>query len=125
VDDDETIREILVEVLGLEGPHAVLGAADGREALDYLDSGKELPCVIVTDLMMPVMSGWELLEAVKSRPALADIPVIVVSASYIRGVAVGAARFLSKPIHPEDLLLEVANHCSCHGSARASRSKIA
>lgn len=70
--------ETFTQVLELEG-YAVTGARDGREALEKL-SAEPRPSVILLDLMMPVMTGWELYEQMGSDPALAAIPVIFVSA---------------------------------------------
>lgn len=104
VEDDLDIREALAEALGFEG-YEVFLAENGQEALDVLRGGP-LPDVILLDLLMPVMSGWQFRQVQLADPALAGIPVIVVSAS-----APGDAqpnRYLPKPFSIEDLLSAVA-----------------
>jgi CheY-like chemotaxis protein len=77
VDDDVDIRETLLELLEGEG-FTVQGAANGQEALDRLRQGRA--SVILLDLMMPVMDGFEFRKQQLADPVLCDIPVIVVSA---------------------------------------------
>lgn len=104
VEDDLDIREALAEALGFEG-YDVFLAENGREALDVLREGP-LPHVILLDLLMPVMSGWQFRQEQLADPALAGIPVIVVSAS-----APGDAqpdRYLPKPFSIDELLSAVA-----------------
>jgi CheY-like chemotaxis protein len=79
VDDDFSAREVLTELLQDHG-YSVISAADGREALNYLRDASP-PGIIILDLMMPVMDGWEFLEHQSHDPALLDIPVIVTSAT--------------------------------------------
>lgn len=77
VDDDSDLRESLGDVLRGEG-YAVTLAANGREALELLP-GLRRPCAVVLDMTMPVMSGTEFYMAMSKVPALADIPVVVLS----------------------------------------------
>ena len=79
VDDDYDIRDTLKELLELEGLR-VASAANGREALHKLRNGVR-PNVILLDLMMPEMSGWEFRGEQLRDPALADIPVVILSAT--------------------------------------------
>jgi CheY-like chemotaxis protein len=79
VDDDAAWRELVCEAVALEGFEAV-GAANGRAALDLLRAGAR-PALVVTDLAMPVMSGWRLREEQLRDARLRDIPAIAVSAS--------------------------------------------
>jgi signal transduction histidine kinase/CheY-like chemotaxis protein len=110
VEDDETIRLILREVLEDEG-YRVVTAQNGREALEILSSGAR-PCVILLDLMMPVMNGWQLLEALHQRGDLARLPVVVVSAATgVCELPAGARRCLPKPIHLGNLLAAIAESC--------------
>jgi CheY-like chemotaxis protein len=105
VEDDAITREAMSMVLEGEG-YAVTGAAHGREALDRLRQGP-LPDLILLDLMMPVMDGWEFRAAQRQDPALAGIPVMVVSAASDapqKAVALGAAGFLGKPVELDVLL---------------------
>jgi CheY-like chemotaxis protein len=84
-------------------------AANGREGLERL--GREhRPHAVLIDLMMPVMSGWQLLEAMARDPALARIPAAVVSAARDRGAIPASVTVLPKPCPLQDLLrfLEVA-----------------
>jgi CheY-like chemotaxis protein len=77
VDDDADIREALTDALESEG-YRVARAANGREALSLMNS---LPaCVVVLDLMMPVMSGWQVLDAMRADPALRGVAVVVMTA---------------------------------------------
>ena len=104
VDDDHDIRESLAEVLGELG-YDVAIAGNGREALDEL--GRAPTAAVLLDLMMPVMDGWQFRDAQRRTPALAAVPVIVISAD--GNVATSAASlqaraFLRKPIHINDLL---------------------
>src|SRR5690349_12671967 len=112
VEDDPATRTSLALILRLAG-HAVDTARDGAEALDRLLFGAP-PCLIFLDLTMPVMDGWEFLRRRGERPALADIPVVVVSAlADLRRdalLALGVRGLLTKPADPADLLVEVGRH---------------
>jgi CheY-like chemotaxis protein len=79
VDDDEDFRETLSALLTLEG-YEVEVASNGREGLERL--GREaLPHIVLLDLMMPIMNGWEVIEVMKRNPTLARIPAAVLSAA--------------------------------------------
>ncbi len=76
VDDDPATRDLFRRVLVREG-WRVREAADGRHGLDQLEAGR--PTIMVLDLMMPNMDGFTLLQAIKDRQDLADIPVVIVT----------------------------------------------
>jgi CheY-like chemotaxis protein len=109
VEDDKDIREAVSAVLESEG-YTVLTAGNGKEALAILDRGQ--PCVVLLDLMMPVMSGWDFMDEVKKNKRLEDIPVVVVSA-YSERRAEGVRRVLKKPLDVNQLLAAVAEYCCC------------
>jgi CheY-like chemotaxis protein len=98
VDDDPNIRRMIVAALRRDG-YSFLEAPNGREALDLMRA--EHPDVVVLDLMMPVLSGWDVLRERQSDAELSRIPVIVVSANRDPDVAVavnaGICAFLPKP----------------------------
>jgi CheY-like chemotaxis protein len=80
VEDDSEIRDSLVEILSDTG-YVAHGASNGREALQVLHTLPQLPCFILLDLMMPIMDGITFREKQLADPALAHIPVVVISAS--------------------------------------------
>jgi len=98
VDDDPSIRKMIVAALKRDG-YTFCEAPNGKEALDLMR--KEQPNVVVLDLMMPVLSGWDVLQARELEPALRQIPVIVISANRAPEVATavdkGICAFLPKP----------------------------
>src|SRR4029078_11962162 len=98
VDDEDDIRETIRTILEDEGYEAY-GASNGSEALNLLHDIPR-PCVILLDLMMPVMDGWKLLEVLKEDDPLATIPVPVVSAARYQGT-IKPARFIKKPVSIE------------------------
>jgi two-component system, OmpR family, response regulator CpxR len=101
VDDDDSIREVLAEVLRDEG-YEVACAANGEQALrEMRHHGR--PDLMLLDLMMPVMSGWELLEVLQASSELSRIPVVIVSAMSAPGVC----EHLAKPIDLDRLLATV------------------
>ena len=111
VEDDDDIRETLQDVLEAEG-YATLAASNGAEALHVLLSGR-VPCLILLDLMMPIMSGPELLTRMRQDPRLSSIPVIIVSAwAQEAEKTSGAQGFLKKPVDLEALLHVAAQYCS-------------
>jgi two-component system chemotaxis response regulator CheY len=114
VEDNEDIRDSVAELLRMEG-FSVDTAVDGKDALEKLPMLTE-PLVLL-DMMMPVMNGWEFLEARKGDPRLADLPVVVVSA-VPAGKAlvpdtglVHAEGLLEKPINIRNLLKVVQTYC--------------
>ena len=112
VDDHTDWRESLAEFLGLEG-YTVAVAANGQEALDYLET-HSLPRLILLDLKMPVMDGWEFRRRQRQDSALAAIPVVVISGGETPPRSSGfvdAASYLLKPIDFDVLLATVARHC--------------
>ncbi len=102
VDDDPDIRDTLRDVIEAEG-FCVVCAPNGDAALDVLRRGLR-PALVVLDLMMPAMSGWELLAAIRAERALADIPVAVISAAGGRAAPKGATHFLRKPVALDTLI---------------------
>lgn len=107
VDDDPDLREVMRDILEANG-YSTTVCPGGAEALAYLRSEGERPRVILLDLMMPGMSGWEFREAQLADPALAEIPVVVVTASRnLQNVPISAARILLKPLGVEELLAAV------------------
>jgi CheY-like chemotaxis protein len=121
VEDEEMIRESIVEFLDDNGYEAV-GARDGREALQKLGASSDAPpCLILLDLMMPVMDGRTFREHQLQLPQLAAIPVIVFSAYRDLATAaseMNAAGHLEKPLRLPDLLRKVRQHCATTGARR-------
>ncbi|MEP6767484.1 MAG: response regulator [Acidobacteriota bacterium] len=112
VDDDAAMREALCDTLELQG-HRTAMVANGREALEHLEHS-DLPCLILLDLMMPLMNGWEFREAQLKDPLIAAIPVVVISAHAdpLRNAdKLAAAGYLIKPVDPGRLLQAVAEWC--------------
>ena len=110
VEDDEDLRDMMAQMLTIEGFQTAT-AANGREALEYLHHTSK-PNLILLDLMMPVMDGWEFRRQQKADPAIAPVPVIVLSAlDPSRAAGVDAAAFLKKPLDFDRLLELVRAHC--------------
>jgi PAS domain S-box-containing protein len=100
VDDESDVRMLLEELIQGEG-YDVATAADGAEALEYLRTATTLPCLILLDLVMPNVDGWQFVEARGREPRLVDIPVVLISgqvAARETARALGLAGYLEKPI---------------------------
>ncbi len=108
VDDDADVRESLVFVLEAEG-YNVRSVADGAEALALLR--RLTPSAMLLDLMMPGMSGWQVLDRLREQPQLSRLPVCVISASIYKGEELPNVTVLPKPIDVERLLAFVKEHC--------------
>jgi CheY-like chemotaxis protein len=106
VEDEKDIRESLQEVLEYEG-YKVHSAVHGREALALLDTIPSPPDLILLDLMMPVMNGWDFANAVASHPTHFAIPIVVVSAFPERAAPLNPKAILKKPIDLYDLIAAV------------------
>ena len=110
VEDDADLREMMAQLLTLEGFDAAT-VSNGREALEYLHEAST-PNVILLDLMMPVMDGWEFRRRQQADPALAPVPVIVLSAlDQARASNLKAEAFLKKPLDFDRLLSLVRAYC--------------
>ena len=110
VEDNDDVRDMMAITLELEG-HRVFTAANGRQALVLLESGID-PRLILMDLMMPVMNGWQLRAALQEDPRFKDIPVVVISATGLDTVAqLDAGMYLPKPIDIDTLLDVVCDYC--------------
>src|SRR5438105_1865395 len=112
VEDDADIREALTLILQDEG-YDVDGAANGQEALDQLRHGRRAD-LIVLDLMMPVMDGWQFRSEQQRDPTLAAIPVMIVSADgsiQHKAASIGAVDYVKKPIDLDRFLSLVGRHC--------------
>ena len=117
-EDDPDLRILHAEVLQDAG-HAVLSAEDGIEALEVIER-HGAPVVLVLDLRMPRMNGWDLAERVRANPELRGTSIVVVAAHYqIReeANAIGAQAWLHKPVSIDDLASVVGR---CYADALGS-----
>lgn len=106
VDDDQVIRSLLEVNLEMEG-HEVLLAADGREGLDR--ARDERPDLVLLDIMMPQLSGWQVAEELLGDDGTADLPIVFLTARAMeadvrKGNDLGAAHYVTKPFDPIDLM---------------------
>ncbi len=110
VEDDVAIRETIVELLQSEG-YDVVGKENGQLALDYLKGLNDLPSVILLDLMMPVMDGWEFRRSQMADNKISKVPVIVITAdgnARDKAHRMDAQGWVKKPIKIDDVLEAVA-----------------
>ena len=114
VDDDYSVLDAVRETLEDEG-YEVSIAANGLEALKDLREGGR-PCLILLDLMMPVMNGWEFRREQLSDSLLASIPTVIVTA-YVGPIpnGLGEAPKVRKPVKPEQLISLVETYCPKRG----------
>src|SRR6266536_4477868 len=112
VDDDPTARDLLVAVLGHAG-HQLREAADGAEALPLAQA--ERPDLIIADLMMPTMDGFEFVRQLRENSAFARTPVLFYTATYLESEArtlsheCGVSHIITKPAEPEEILQVVSS----------------
>jgi CheY-like chemotaxis protein len=109
VDDEPAIRATLRMALELDG-YAVYEAANGEDALNQLRSIPR-PALILLDLMMPAMDGWQFVEAAGRDANLAGIPVVVITAFANRGKPIRAQQLLEKPIDLATLFAVARAYC--------------
>jgi len=108
-DDEEDLRELVTYRLTRSG-YRVIGAGDGQEALEL--AAERTPDLMVLDVMMPKLDGYELTRRVRAEAALRSIPVILLTArsqesDIDRGFEVGADDYLKKPFNPDELVARV------------------
>ena len=108
IDDDADIREALKTVLEEEGYNVVM-AVNGEEGLKKLKATSGT-CLILLDMMMPVMNGKKFIEALLSDRKLKSIPIIVVSATADQACSQGAVELIKKPFNLHQLITSVARH---------------
>ncbi len=108
VEDDDGIRETMASLLEDEG-YEVAQACNGAEGLARARAVAD-PCLILLDLWMPVMNGWQMMEELRQDPRLRAVPVVVISAAGDLQPPPGAAAFLKKPVRLEVLLDTVERH---------------
>ena len=109
VDDDPLILRVVATVLDLE-EFEVVTARSGREAIEVLDGSS--PHVVVADIMMPEMDGFELCEHIRQDPRYAKLPIILLTArdsdvDRRRGTEVGGDAYITKPFSPLELIDEI------------------
>ena len=112
VEDDDSIRTSMIEILEMEG-YSTFSATNGQEALDILKAGEiPKPCLVLLDMMMPIMNGREFLDNIMKDTLLAPIPVLIVSAVADPANSKGSVGFLKKPIDLDTILEIVSRYCS-------------
>jgi DNA-binding response OmpR family regulator len=122
VEDDVDIRLDLADILRAEG-YDVSTAANGQEALDFLGANSEQVGLILLDLMMPVMNGWDFRARQLEEPALTAIPVVLLSGAgdvARHALALKTAGYLIKPLRLDSLLGIVSRLCAPAGKSGAS-----
>lgn len=109
IEDDKSIREAICELLTDEG-YEVSTAANGERALEYLRS-HPIPCLVLLDMMMPIMGGREFLDIVIKDSVLAPIPVFILSASVDKTNSEGAVGYIKKPADLDLIVKIVKTYC--------------
>jgi len=109
VEDEEDLRDMMREALEMNG-YSVLAVEEGQQALDAL-GGIEHVCLVLLDLVMPGMNGWDFFEKLREKPEYASVPVIVHSSAPDRAPA-GVTSVLRKPITLTNLLTIVRHYCA-------------
>ena len=110
VEDDESIRETFKLALEVQG-YTVFTASNGKEGIEMLPKLPR-PCLILLDLMMPVMDGWDFVDALDQSMVLASIPVVVVTAFSDKAKFIKAKTIIKKPVDLDVLFAIVRQYCT-------------
>ena len=129
VDDDPDIRLLLRHVLGSAGLR-VEEADGGAEALAHVGNGGALPHVVVLDVQMPLVDGWDVLTALRERPETADIPVVMCTVKsstrdFVRAWELGCDAYVTKPFDSSSLVEQVREVMLLDLEARMARRREA
>jgi CheY-like chemotaxis protein len=122
VEDIPNVLELLEVTLRFKG-YPVITARNGAEAMEVLQH--ERPALVITDILMPKMDGYALVQKIRTDPKLRHIPVVFLSATYITpedkafALSLGAVRFLEKPVDTEEFLLTIAEILTGSPSAQS------
>jgi two-component system response regulator CpxR len=110
IEDDADSRDVMREVLDLNG-YSVFTASNGQEGANLLETMPNPPGVILLDLMMPVMNGWQFLDYQRGNPKFRTIPIVICSAYEASAKAIDQKRYLPKPVVLDRLLNAVKAFC--------------
>lgn len=124
-EDDRDSRDLVHDIVRNLG-HQAIPVADGRAALER--ARQDLPDLVILDINMPLLDGFEVCAALRSDPRTASIPVIMLTAevdieSRVRGLGVGADDYLGKPFHPRELIARIAARLRAKEEADALRAQ--
>lgn len=121
IEDEPDIRESIAQSLELEG-FPVASAANGREGLELLGRLEAAPCLILLDLMMPQMDGFEFLNALRAGPHGA-VPTVILSAYNTPVPATGVENVIKKPVDLSVLIETARRHCDASHHTGSNRTE--
>ncbi len=111
VEDDMHIAQVLVFMLEREG-YIVHLMNDGNKARDFIETSEQAPALVLLDVMLPYVDGFQLVCIARSKPGWADVPIIMLTAkntehNIVRALDAGANDYVVKPFNPQELLARV------------------
>jgi DNA-binding response OmpR family regulator len=114
VEDDEHISQVLRFMLERQGYH-VVHLADGRAAASHVGSAAAVPALVLLDVMLPYVDGFEIVRLIRARADWASVPVLMLTAKNterdtVRALDAGASDFVIKPFQPNELLARVRRY---------------
>lgn len=114
VEDDENIGELLRFLMERQGYETHL-RVDGRAARSFIESGESVPCLVMLDVMLPFIDGFELVKLIRQRESWGAVPIVMLTAKtmeadIVRALDAGANDYIVKPFQPNELLARVRRY---------------